>query len=94
MAEMVPTGGGVGGHQLQAATTIATSNSSSGIVVAAVSLAASVAASAGIKRPEEVLRSALEDEVKFAVLIGLIEVGQVSNREVVNTVLHLVRIHI
>lgn len=44
-----------------------------------------------IKRPEEVLRSALEDEVKFAVLIGLIEVGQVSNREVVDTVLHLVR---
>lgn len=43
-----------------------------------------------IKRPEEVLRSALEDEVKFAVLIGLIEVGQVSNREVVDTVLHLV----
>ena len=28
--------------------------------------------------------------VKFAVLIGLIEVGQVSNKEVVNTVLQLV----
>ncbi|CAG7831589.1 unnamed protein product [Allacma fusca] len=27
--------------------------------------------------------------VKFAVLIGLIEVGQVSNKEVVNTVLQL-----
>lgn len=31
--------------------------------------------------------------VKFAVLIGLIEIGQVSNKEVVNTVLQLVRIH-
>lgn len=43
-----------------------------------------------IKRPEEVVRMALTDKVKFAVLIGLIEVGQVSNREVVNSVLHLV----
>lgn len=43
-----------------------------------------------IKRPEEVVRMSLTDNVKFAVLIGLIEVGQVSNREVVNTVLHLV----
>ncbi|KOX76955.1 hypothetical protein WN51_10811 [Melipona quadrifasciata] len=32
---------------------------------------------------------AMNDSLKFAVLIGLIEVGQVSNREVVNTVLHL-----
>ncbi|KAJ8866093.1 hypothetical protein PR048_033617 [Dryococelus australis] len=42
-----------------------------------------------IKRPEEVVRMAMNDSLKFAVLIGLIEVGQVSNREVVNTVLHL-----
>ncbi|KOC66223.1 hypothetical protein WH47_07292 [Habropoda laboriosa] len=33
---------------------------------------------------------AMNDGLKFAVLIGLIEVGQVSNQEVVNTVLHLV----
>lgn len=46
-----------------------------------------------IKRPEEVVRMSLTDNVKFAVLIGLIEVGQVSNREVVNTVLHLVSEH-
>ncbi|XP_021916522.1 neurobeachin-like [Zootermopsis nevadensis] len=45
-----------------------------------------------IKRPEEVVRMAMNDSLKFAVLIGLIEVGQVSNREVVNTVLHLVEI--
>ncbi|XP_039315611.1 neurobeachin [Solenopsis invicta] len=45
-----------------------------------------------IKRPEEVVAMAMNDSLKFAVLIGLIEVGQVSNREVVNTVLHLVRI--
>ncbi|XP_076546837.1 A kinase anchor protein rugose isoform X16 [Osmia lignaria lignaria] len=42
-----------------------------------------------IKRPEEVVAMAMNDGLKFAVLIGLIEVGQVSNREVVNTVLHL-----
>lgn len=46
-----------------------------------------------IKRPEEVVRMSMNDSLKFAVLIGLIEVGQVSNREVVNTVLHLVSIH-
>lgn len=43
-----------------------------------------------IKRPEEVVRMSMTDNLKFAVLIGLIEVGEVSNREVVNTVLHLV----
>lgn len=43
-----------------------------------------------IKRPEEVVRMPMNDSLKFAVLIGLIEVGQVTNREVVNTVLHLV----
>ncbi|XP_043473822.1 neurobeachin-like isoform X1 [Leptopilina heterotoma] len=43
-----------------------------------------------IKRPEEVVAMAMNDSLKFAVLIGLIEVGQVSNREVVNTVLHLI----
>lgn len=44
-----------------------------------------------IKRPEEVVAMAMNDSLKFAVLIGLIEVGQPrSNSEVVNTVLHLV----
>ncbi|CAL7945216.1 unnamed protein product [Xylocopa violacea] len=43
-----------------------------------------------IKRPEEVVAMAMNDSLKFAVLIGLIEVGQVTNREVVNTVLHLI----
>ncbi|KAK4887573.1 hypothetical protein RN001_003844 [Aquatica leii] len=42
-----------------------------------------------IKHPEEVVRMAMNDSLKFAVLIGLIEVGQVSNKEVVNTVLQL-----
>ncbi|KPJ14702.1 hypothetical protein RR48_06876 [Papilio machaon] len=42
-----------------------------------------------ITRPEEVVRMTTNDSLKFAVLIGLIEVGQVTNREVVNTVLHL-----
>ena len=43
-----------------------------------------------IKHPEDVVRMAMNDGLKFAVLIGLIEVGQVSNKEVVNTVLQLV----
>ncbi|XP_054087123.1 neurobeachin isoform X1 [Zeugodacus cucurbitae] len=43
-----------------------------------------------IKRPDEIVRMTTADNLKFAVLIGLIEVGQVTNREVVNTVLHLV----
>lgn len=43
-----------------------------------------------IKRPEEVVAMAMNDTLKFGLIIGLIEVGQVSNREVVNSVLHLV----
>ncbi|KAI8127766.1 Neurobeachin [Lucilia cuprina] len=46
-----------------------------------------------IKRPDEIVRMTTADNLKFAVLIGLIEVGQVTNREVVNTVLHLGCIH-
>ncbi|CAH1393721.1 unnamed protein product [Nezara viridula] len=42
-----------------------------------------------IKKPEDVVRMDMNDNLKFAVLIGLVEVGQVTNREVVNTVLHL-----
>lgn len=37
------------------------------------------------------LSSAEKPNVRFAVLIGLIEVGQVSNKDVVNNVLNLVR---
>lgn len=43
-----------------------------------------------VKRAEDVVKVAMADNLKFAVLIGLIEVGQVSNKEVVNTVLQLV----
>ena len=46
-----------------------------------------------VKRPEDVVKVAMADNLKFAVLIGLIEVGQVSNKEVVNTVLQLVSIY-
>lgn len=42
-----------------------------------------------IKRPEEVVAMEMKDNLKFGVLIGLLKVGEVSNREVVNTVLHL-----
>lgn len=41
------------------------------------------------KRPEDVIKMPLNDNLKFAVLIGFVEVGEVSNKEVVNTVLHL-----
>lgn len=43
-----------------------------------------------IKKPEDVVSMEMKDNLKFGVLIGLIKVGEVSNREVVNTVLHLV----
>lgn len=43
-----------------------------------------------IKRPEEVVTSTMKDNMKFGVLIGLVKVGQVTNKEVVNAVLHLV----
>lgn len=43
-----------------------------------------------VKRPGDVIKTAMADNLKFAVLIGLIEVGQVSNKEVVNTILQLV----
>ncbi|KAA0188555.1 hypothetical protein HAZT_HAZT012122 [Hyalella azteca] len=42
-----------------------------------------------VKRPEDVIKTAMADNLKFAVVIGLIEVEQVSNKEVVNTVLQL-----
>lgn len=45
-----------------------------------------------IKRPEEVVAMEMKDNLKFGVLIGLLKVGEVSNREVVNTVLHLVSV--
>lgn len=43
-----------------------------------------------IKKSEEVTTMASNDNLKFTVLEGLIKVGQVSNREVVNTILQLV----
>eukprot|EP00102_Acyrthosiphon_pisum_P026266 XP_016663476.1 PREDICTED: uncharacterized protein LOC107884902 isoform X1 [Acyrthosiphon pisum] len=43
-----------------------------------------------IKRPDQVVTMAATDNLKFGVLIGLVEVGQVTNKEVVNTVLHLI----
>ena len=43
-----------------------------------------------IKKPEDVVSMEMKDNLKFGVLIGLIKVGEVSNREVVDTVLHLV----
>ncbi|XP_022193800.1 neurobeachin [Nilaparvata lugens] len=42
-----------------------------------------------LKRPEEVVRIAMEDNLKFGLLTAFIKVGQVSNRDLVNSVLHL-----
>jgi len=38
----------------------------------------------------DILKASGNDELKFGLLIGLIKVGQVSNKDVVDTVLHLV----
>lgn len=43
-----------------------------------------------IKRPDEVLKLTMDDMEKFTLIVNLVEVGRVSNREVVNSVLYLV----
>lgn len=43
-----------------------------------------------VKSAHDVLKMSGNDELKFGVLIGLIKVGQVSNKDVVETVLNLV----
>ena len=43
-----------------------------------------------VKSAQDVLKMSGNDELKFGVLIGLIKVGQVSNKDVVDTVLNLV----
>lgn len=45
---------------------------------------------AEVKRPQEVVQMNIKDSLKFGVLIGLLEVRQVRNKEVVDAVLHLV----
>ena len=47
---------------------------------------------AEVKRPQEVVQMNIKDSLKFGVLIGLLEVRQVRNKEVVDAVLHLVSI--
>lgn len=39
---------------------------------------------------QDVMKMSGNDELKFGVLIGLVEVGQLSNKDVVDTVLSLV----
>ena len=43
-----------------------------------------------IKSVQDVLKSEGNDELKFGLLISLIKVSQVSNQDVVDTLLHLV----
>lgn len=45
---------------------------------------------AEVKKPGEVVQMNIKDSLKFGVLIGLLEVKQVRNKEVVDAVLHLV----
>ena len=47
-------------------------------------------ADADVKSVEEILKSDGNDELKFGLLASLIKIGQVSTKDVVNTVLHLV----
>lgn len=46
--------------------------------------------SSGAQSAQDVLKMTGKDELKFGVLIGLIKVNQVSNKDVVDTVLNLV----
>ena len=46
-----------------------------------------------VKSAEDILKMSGNAELKFGVLIGLIKVGQVSNKDVVDTVLNLVSMH-
>lgn len=52
-----------------------------------VSAAGSMVLPAGVINPAVPIRNI---QMKFAVLVGLIQVGEVSNRDIVETVLNLV----
>ena len=43
-----------------------------------------------IRTSSDIMRSTMTDDLRFAVLIGLVEVGQMEDKEIVNTILHLV----
>ena len=45
-----------------------------------------------VKTVKDILLSPRESELKFGLLIGLLKVNQVSNKDVVDTVLYLVRV--
>ena len=47
-------------------------------------------AESGVKNVADILKSSGNDESKFGLLTGLIEQNKVSNKDVVDTVLHLV----
>lgn len=74
-----------GYRQHGAAATAATSSGTSDIMM--MSCSGSVVLPAGMINPSVPIRNI---KTKFAVLIGLIQVGEVSNRDIVETVLNLV----
>lgn len=43
-----------------------------------------------IRTSGDIMRSPMSDDLRFAVLIGLVEVGQMEDKEIVNSILHLV----
>ncbi len=61
-----------------------------GLIIARTMAEQQEAESADVKSAQDVLKMSGNDELKFGVLIGLIKVGQVSNKDVVDTVLNLV----
>nr|XP_060626808.1 neurobeachin isoform X3 [Anolis sagrei ordinatus] len=89
-------GGGIGGGSVIASSAASSSSSSSSSAAAAVVMgelrapgsagSSSVVLPAGMINPSVPIRNI---RMKFAVLIGLIQVGEVSNRDIVETVLNL-----
>lgn len=76
------------GHRHHGAAA-ATAGSSTGDMMMMMSCSGSVVLPAGVINPSVPIRNI---KTKFAVLSGLIQVGEVSNRDIVETVLNLVSV--
>lgn len=77
------------GHRHHGAAAAATAGSSTGDMMMMMSCSGSVVLPAGVINPSVPIRNI---KTKFAVLSGLIQVGEVSNRDIVETVLNLVSV--
>uniref|UniRef100_A0A8C1LUT5 Neurobeachin n=1 Tax=Cyprinus carpio TaxID=7962 RepID=A0A8C1LUT5_CYPCA len=74
------------GHRQHGAAAAAAAGSGSGDMMMMMSCSGSMVLPAGVLNPSVPIRNI---KTKFAVLIGLIQVGEVSNRDIVETVLNL-----